>query len=132
MKKIDFRKILQDRKTLYLVLAIVMVSVFTLSIAYAAMSAVLEIHGNSEVVASNWDIYLDNVEVKSGSVSANAPVISGNSSLAFDVELNMPGEYYEFTVDVVNEGSIDAMIDSVVKTPELTTEQAKYIKYEIT
>ena len=132
MKKIDFRKILQDRKTLYLVLTIMIVSVFTLSIAYASLSTILEISGNAQISSADWDIYLDNVEVKSGSVSANAPVISGNSSLAFDVELNMPGEYYEFTVDVVNEGSIDAMIDSVVKTPELTTEQAKYIKYEIT
>ena len=126
------KKILQDRKTLYLVLGLVLVSVFTLSIAYAAMSAVLEIHGNSEVVASSWDIHLENVKVKSGSVSANAPSISGTSSVGFDVELNTPGDFYEFTVDVVNEGSIDAMIDSVVKTPELTSEQAKYIKYEIT
>ena len=132
MKRIDFRKILQDRKTLYLILGLVLVSVFTLSIAYAAMSAVLEIHGNSEVVASSWDIHLENAKVKSGSVSANAPSISGTSSVGFDVELNMPGEFYEFTVDVVNEGSIDAMIDSVVKTPELTSAQAKYIKYEIT
>ena len=126
------KKLLQDRRTLYLVLCIAVVSVFTLSIAYAAMSAVLEIHGNSEVVASGWDIYLDNVVVKNGSVSANTPQISGTSSVGFDIELNTPGEFYEFTVDVVNEGSIDAMIDSVVKTPELTTEQAKYIKYDIT
>ena len=126
------KKFLQDRKSLYLFLGLVVISVFTLSIAYAAMSAVLEIHGNSEVVASTWDIHLENVKVKSGSVSANAPQISGTSSVGFDVELNMPGEFYEFTVDVVNDGSIDAMIDSVVKTPELTSEQAKYIKYEIT
>ena len=126
------KKLLQDRKTLYLVLAIVMVSVFTLSIAYAAMSTVLEIHGNSEVVASSWDIHLENVKVKNGSVSANTPSVSGTSSVGFDIELNTPGEYYEFTVDVVNDGSIDAMIESVVKTPELTSEQAKYIKYEIT
>ena len=53
------QSILYGRKTLYLVLAIVMISVFTLSIAYAAMSAVLEIHGNSEVVASSWDIHLE-------------------------------------------------------------------------
>ena len=130
MKRVQ--NLLQDRKTLYLVLCIAVVSVFTLSIAYAAMSAVLEIHGNSEVVASSWNIHLENVKVKSGSVSANAPSISGTSSVGFDVELNMPGEFYEFTVDVVNEGSIDAMIDSVVKTPELTSEQAKYIKYEVT
>ena len=114
------KRLLQDRKTLYLVLTIVVISVFTLSIAYAAMSTVLEIHGNSEVVASTWDIHLENVKVKSGSVSANAPQISGTSSVGFDVELNTPGDYYEFTVDVVNDGSIDAMIDSVVKTPELT------------
>ena len=124
--------LLKDRKILYLVLFIAVVSVFTLSIAYAAMSAVLEIHGNSEVVASSWDIHLENAKVKSGSVSANAPSISGTSSVGFNVELNTPGEFYEFTVDVVNEGSIDAMIDSVVKTPDLTSEQAKYIKYEIT
>jgi len=132
MKKFNLPNILKDRKTLYLVLTIMIVSVFTLSIAYAAMEAVLEIHGNSEVVASSWDIHLDNVKVKSGSVSANTPQISGTSTLSFDVDLNLPGDYYEFTVDVVNEGSIDAMIDSVVKTPNLTTEQAKYIKYEIT
>ena len=126
------QNILYGRKTLYLVLAIAIISVFTLSVAYAAMSAVLEIHGNSEVVASNWDIHLENVKVKSGSVSANTPKISGASSVSFDVELNTPGEFYEFTVDVVNGGAIDAMIDSVVKIPELTTEQSKYIKYEIT
>ena len=130
--KNKLQSILYGRKTLYLVLAIVMISVFTLSIAYAAMSAVLEIHGNSEVTASTWNIHLENVQVKSGSVATNAPVISGNSTLAFDVELNTPGEFYEFTVDIVNDGSIDAMIDSVVKTPELISEQAKYIKYEVT
>ncbi len=131
MRNIDFKKIIQDRKTLYLILSIVMVSVFTLSIAYAAMSTVLEIHGASEVVASTWDIYLDNVEVNSNSVSDNVPVISGSSTLTFDVDLNIPGDFYEFKVDVVNDGSIDAMIDSVIKTPELTSEQAKYIKYEV-
>ena len=131
MRNIDFKKIMQDRKTLYLILCIAIVSVFTLSIAYAAMSTVLEIHGNSEVVASSWDIYLDNVEVNSNSVSTNVPVISGSSTLTFDVDLNIPGDFYEFKVDVVNDGSIDAMIDSVIKTPELTSEQAKYIKYEV-
>ena len=57
------KKLLQDRKTLYLVLGIVIISVFTLSIAYASLSTILEIHGNSEVVASSWDIHLENVQV---------------------------------------------------------------------
>ena len=126
------KKLLQDRKTLYLVLGIVIISVFTLSIAYASLSTILEIHGNSEVVASSWDIHLENVQVKNGSVSANVPIISGNSTLMFDVELNTPGDYYEFTVNVVNDGTVDAIIDDVIKEPELDVSQKKFLNYEIT
>ena len=113
-----------------MVLAIVIISVFTLSIAYASLSTVLEISGSTRVTATNWDIHLANVKVTNGSVSANTPQISGTSTLSFDVDLNIPGDFYEFTVDVVNDGAIDAMIDSFVITPNLTNEQAKYIKYE--
>ena len=121
----------RDRKTLYMILSIVLISIFSLTIVYAALSVTLNITGSTEVTASNWNIHLANPEVKSGSVNSNVPTISGNN-LSFSVNLATPGDYYEFTVDVVNGGSIDAMIDSVVKTPELTSEQAKYIKYEIT
>ena len=108
------KKFFQNRKTLYFILSIVMIFIFTLTVVYAALNTVLKITGNAEVVASSWDIYLDNVVVKSGSVSASKPVITNSSTLSFDVVLNKPGDYYEFTVDVVNDGSIDAMIDSIV------------------
>ena len=124
------QNLLQVRKTLYFTLCIILIPVLSLTIVYAALSVTLNITGSTEVTASNWDIHLANPEVKSGSVNSNVPTISGNN-LSFSVNLVMPGDYYEFTVDVVNEGSIDAMIDSVVKTPELTSAQAKYIKYEI-
>ena len=120
-----------SKKTLYVILVILLLSICSLTIVYAALSTVLKITGNTEVVASNWDIYLDNVQVKNGSVSAGKPVITNKSTLSFDVDLNKPGDYYEFTVDVVNNGSIDAMIDSVVKSPNLTDVQAKYALYEV-
>ena len=110
----------RDRKTLYIILSIVLISIFSLTIVYAALSVTLNITGSTEVTASNWNIHLANPEVKSGSVNSNVPTISGNN-LSFSVNLATPGDYYEFTVDVVNGGSIDAMIDSVVKTPELTS-----------
>ena len=123
---------IRRKKFLYLILGVVIISILSLSIVYAALSSTLSILGNSEVVASNWDIHLDNIDVTDGSVSANSPSIDSNSSVGFDVEMDKPGDFYEFTVDVVNGGTIDAMIDSVVKTPNLTEEQLKYIKYEIT
>ena len=119
-----------SKKTLYLVLGLLLLSICSLTIVYAALSAVLRISGSSEISASNWDIHLASPVVKSGSVHNNLPTINGNS-LSFNTTLSLPGDYYEFYVDVVNEGSIDAMIDSVLITPELTSEQARYIKYEV-
>ena len=122
--KNKFQRLLQDRKTLYLFLSIVAVSIFSLSVAYAALNTVLEIHGNSEIVASTWDIHLENAKLKDGSVvgASYGPNINGNN-VSFVVDLSIPGDYFEFSVDVVNNGSIDAMIDSVVKTPELTADK---------
>ena len=116
------KKIIKDRKTLYIVLSLVMICVFTLTVVYAALNAVLEINGNAEVSAAEWDIRLENPKVKNGSVNNNLPVISGNKEASFTATLNNPGDFYEFSIDVVNNGSIDAMIDSVTKTPTLSVE----------
>ena len=129
MKRLNFN--IKDRKTLSLVLCLVLVCVFTLTVAYSALTTVLTISGNARVTAADWDIYLANPKVTSGSATTDVPVIKTSSTLEFNTTLNMPGDFYEFTVDVVNGGSLDAMIENVVKNPELTTEQAKYLNYEV-
>ena len=126
------KKIIKDRKTLTLGLCLILICIFTLTVAYSALSVVLTINGNARVSAANWDIYLNNPRVTSGSATTNLPQIKTSSTLEFETTLNMPGDFYEFVVDVVNGGDIDAMIENVVKTPDLTTEQAKFLKYEIT
>ena len=123
------KSVLNSRRTLYITLCIVMVCVFTLTIVYAALNTVLKITGNAEVVASNWDIYLDNVQLVGGSVTSNVPTITNKTTASFTTTLTKPGDYYMFTIDVVNNGSIDAMIDSVTKTPTLSEKQAKYLNY---
>ena len=42
----------------------------------------------------------------------------------------MPGDYFEFTVDAVNDGTIDAMVDTVSNTG-LTEDQLKYLDYKV-
>ena len=44
------------------------------------------------------------------------PICGNDCKIDFEVTLSMPGDFYEFTVDVVNAGSIDAMIDTLEKT----------------
>ena len=130
MKRLNFN--IKDRKVLTLGLCLVAVCVFTLTIAYAALNAVLTISGNARVSAADWDIYLANPKVTNGSATTDVPIIKTSSTVEFSTTLNMPGDFYEFTIDVVNAGSIDAMIENVIKTPELTADQAKFLKYEIT
>ena len=119
----------RNRKALYMILGILLVSTFSLTIVYAALSVTLNITATADISAASWDVHLDNVQVKSGSVSGTAPTITGGTTATFSTSLTTPGDYYEFTIDVVNNGTIDAMIDGVSKTPTLTTAQAKYLNY---
>ena len=116
-----------DRKNLYMVLSIVIISVLTLTVVYAALSTTLNITGNAEVTAASWDIYLNNIKLNSSSATTTSPTISNKTTASFSTTLTEPGDFYEFTVDVINNGTIDAMIDSVTKTPTVTTSQAKYL-----
>ena len=129
MKRINFN--IKDRKVLTLGLCLVAVCVFILTIAYAALNAVLTIQGSAQVTSADWDIHLANPKVKNGSVNNNLPVITNNTTASFSATLNNPGDFYEFTIDVVNDGTIDAMIDGITKTPTLTEAQAKYLNYII-
>ena len=102
------------------------------TIGYAVINSTLNINGKSSISKNTWDVYFDNINVGVGSVEAEkVPTIENTSTVDFEVALNLPGDYYEFTVDVVNAGSIDAMIESISKTPDLSTEQQKYLNYII-
>lgn len=113
----------RNSKQFYFILILILL--FCVSIGYSAINRVLNISGSSEVKQNTWNLYFDNVNVRDGSVNATKVPTIGNSGLLvdFNVMLNLHGDFYEFTIDVINNGSIDAMIDSIIKTPELTTEQ---------
>lgn len=98
---------------------------------FAYLSANLNILGNVGVKGNSWNVYLNNVVVQDGSVEGTAPVISNDKlSVSCTINLHYPGDYYYFTVDVVNGGTIDAVLNSINKT-EFTNEQKKYLDLEI-
>ena len=110
----------------------VLILFLLISIGYAALNSTLNINGKSSISKNTWDVHFDNIVVKDGSVEAiKLPTIENNTTVDFEVALNLPGDFYEFTVDVVNNGTIDAMIESITKTPDLTENQLKYINYKI-
>ena len=63
-----------------------------------------------------WDLHFENIEITEGSVTANqeATIVgTSRSQVVFDVTLNVPGDFYEFTVNAVNNGTVDAMINEI-------------------
>ena len=110
----------------------VFILMLCITIGYAALNSTLNINGKSNISKNNWDIHFDNISVIDGSVEAvKIPTVTDKTTVDFEVALNLPGDFYEFTVDVVNAGSIDAMIESINKTSDLTLEQEKYLNYII-
>ena len=97
--------------TIYVLGALVVM----LGIAYAILNSDLNIAGDAAIKSANWDVHFDNVVVNEGSVDAETPEIKNSEKnlVEYNVTLNNPGDYFEFTVDVVNDGTIDAMLSDI-------------------
>ena len=113
---------------------ILFILILGLGIGYAYINSDLNINGTAQVNSANWDVHWANIQVKTESVSANSPTISNQTTVNYSVVLNTPGDYYEFTVDAVNGGSIDAMIDTIdskLNGATITT-LPDYLNYTVT
>ena len=120
------------RKLNYMILIIMLL---VISIGYAVLSTNLNIVGSGTINNPTWDIHWENVSVESGSVTAQTPTIDTNkTTVNYEVTLTIPGDYFEFTVDAVNAGTIDGMISVVsnkLNGTEITT-LPNYIEYIVT
>ena len=120
------------RKLNYMILIIM---ILVISIGYAILSTNLNIVGAGTINNPTWDIHWENVVVKTGSVSASTPTIDTNqTTVNYTVTFTIPGEYYEFTVDAVNDGSIDGMVSVVsnkLNNVEIST-LPNYLEYKVT
>ena len=117
---------------LIFIIGFIFIFFLCVGIAYATLNKTLTINGISNIEKPSWDIQFENIKVKSGSVSAVlVHSVSNKTSLNFEVNLKVPGEFYEFTVDVKNNGTIDAMLEELIKLNELTEFQQKFLIYTI-
>ena len=102
----------KKKTTVFVTLLIV---IACLTVGYALLSTTLNINGTGILSGNTWDIHWANVQVNSESTQSNTQeaIISSSTQVVFNINLNEPGDFYEFTVDAVNEGTIDGMIDVI-------------------
>ena len=123
-----------------------------IGIGFAALATTLKINGSATINKNTWNIYWDNVANETGVTPETHPQITADENnvpktlLTWSVTLNEPGDYYEFEVDAVNAGTLDAEIigidskvgnDSIISTVEGELVEAdptpvpSYIKYSV-
>ena len=129
----------RNKKKSYLMLLLLLV--LGVTVGYAFLSTTLNINGTTVIKDAKWNVYWDNPVVTTGSVTTTVPTIdSAKTTATYDVTLNNPKDYYEFTIDAVNAGTIDAMIkvngvsNKVYSDANRTTETTlpAAIKYTVT
>lgn len=118
---------------------ILLVLILAISLGYAALATTLKVKGTLNVSKTSWDVHLENINIEPNSVTASVPPTSDNTtttSLDYTINITNPGDFYEFSVDVVNKGTLDAMIDVVtnkVYAADGTTEKnVNYLKSTVT
>ena len=98
----------RNNKSKYLIIALVLV----ISIGFAFLSARLDINGLANIKKIKWNIYFDNVQNNFGEefeVSTPSTTGTDTTQIYFEVALEDPGDSYSFDVDIVNDGTIDAV-----------------------
>ncbi len=123
------------RRTKYLLLLLILF----ISVGYAILQSNLNITGTTGINNAKWDIHWNNVQVTTGSVTGTnvttpATIDTNKTTVNYNITLSKPGDYYEFTVDAVNSGTIDGMIDTIsskLNNVEITT-LPNYLNYSVT
>ena len=130
---------MNNKKTIY---GIIFILICLVAIGYAAIVSNISIVGTAKIKTNNFDAHFENVSVTSGSVEINTT--NGDSAATieptnrtrvdYSVTLATPGDFYEFTVKVVNGGSMDAMIGSVTSKMNnvvINNNLPNYLEYNI-
>jgi hypothetical protein len=125
-----------NKKKKYIIILFLLV--LSLSVGFALLQTNLKINGSSKIQGSSWDIHFENLNVTNGSVALStgdvgATIQSSRTDITYTVTLDLPGDYYEFTVDAVNAGSVDGMVESVTSklNNQPITTLPSYLNYSV-
>ena len=113
------------------VMLLLVIAVILMTVGFAAYAQRLNITGNVTVKGKPWNVHYVNNSITptSGSVTATNPSVN-NTDFEFTVTLEKPGDFYEATINVINEGSMDAYLKKITMS-DIST-HSNYLSYTVT
>lgn len=124
------RKSVVKKRHMSLVLVLLLIA--GIGIGYAALTAQLQINGTTTINAVTWDVHFENAEATANANVAGTVTIDPNDTTkaTYTATLAEPGDKYEFTIDVVNKGTVDAKLLSR-EIQELTDAENVVVNYAV-
>lgn len=119
----------RDKKNIMIIA--LLVAVVSMSVGFAFLSSEIEVSGTSQITDPKWDVKIVSIsstETEGYGKSLSATV-ENKFSAKFSSEFTMPGDKVTYVINVKNEGTIDAKLNSITITPENYNEG--YITYSI-
>ena len=102
-------------------IALFLLLIVGISFGYARLETTLSITGDTKISKVGWLVHFKNIQVTEGSFlneGGNSAVIvdADDTKVTYSVTLKNPGQFYEFTVDIVNDGTLDAKLNARSET----------------
>ncbi len=110
-------------------LVIVLLLLFMLTLGYAATNSDIK----ESIKGSRWSVPIKNIRVDDNS-TAVGKIVDDNldeGNLTYNTNIEKPGDFYGFKADIVNDGTIDAKIDSI-NVAGLLERHKRYLEYTVT
>ena len=107
----------RGRRTRKMIMYVMMAALMFTTVAYAALQATLNINGTVTKKGGSWDIHFANLSEPA--LTGDAEVGSSTlelTSFTFSASVAKPLDSIVYTFDVVNAGTIDAILDSITLT----------------
>ena len=124
----------QTQKNLHIaIIAVLAFAVLFLSVGFATYSQTFNIDNATAIASSKWSVHFneDSLQRVDGSVAAESFLINNaGTAVSFRAKLAQPGDFYAFSLNVVNDGSFDAILNSITMT-ELTEAEADLLKFTV-
>ena len=130
----------KKRNSQTIIIAVLAVAVLFMSVGFALFAQTLNIQGNVQVEPAKWSVRWEStsyqkatgsVDILDGNLTANSGPTLTNTDVTFGAKLTKPGDFAEFTINAINDGTFDAQLTAITLT-SLTAAQAKYLEYTVT
>ena len=108
----------EERKLLIIASVALLVSVITLTVAYAVLSTTLTIKGSAKINSATWNININAGKdfVTYGNAKFGYPTIESTTITDMKVDLYAPGDGVKFPFTVRNDGTLDAKLKEISKS----------------